>query len=110
MRAPLYRQMIFAHLVNQILFFAGTSTLYSVNACSLCMTMNVEVLIEIFTKPKRSANQNASEKAKIHGNILLRVSMNETKIVIKSVNKFVKEYAVNSKFRRVHDEFCFFFI
>lgn len=95
MRAPLYRQMIFAHLVNQILFFAGTSTLNSVNACSLCMTMNVEVLIEIFTKPKRSANQNASEKAKIHGNILLRVSMNETKIVIKSVNKFVKEYAVN---------------
>lgn len=77
MRAPLYRQMIFAHLVNQILFFAGTSTLYSVNACSLCMTMNVEVLIEIFTKPKRSANQNASEKAKIHGNILLQPCIHE---------------------------------
>lgn len=67
MGAPLYRQMIFAHLVNQILFVAGTSTLNSVNACRLCMTLNVEVLVEIFTKPKRSANQNASEKTELHG-------------------------------------------
>lgn len=63
MHVTLNQEIIFAHLVNLILFAVGITVPKTEDALNFCMTMSVAVAVEISSKPNKNVNQHASFSA-----------------------------------------------